>query len=258
MYIKPYYKSLHTILNTIRENPMLKLSVLMPAYNEGKTLEKIVEKVIKQKVEGVYDLEIIIVDDRSKDNTRAIIESLKNKYKDKIVPVFHEKNMGKGAAIRTAIDKMTGDICIIQDADLEYDPSDYPLLLEPLVDTRADCVYGSRFVGSQSKRVLFFWHYLGNRFLTLLSNMFTNLNLTDMETCYKAFKCDILKSIPLQCNRFGFEPEITAKIARKRCRIFEVGISYSGRTYEEGKKITWKDGFVAIYIILRYGLIRNY
>jgi len=258
MYIKPYYKSLHTILNIIRENPMLKLSVLMPAYNEGKTLEKIVEKVIKQKVEGVYDLEIIIVDDRSKDNTRAIIESLKNKYKDKIVPVFHEKNMGKGAAIRTAIDKMTGDICIIQDADLEYDPSDYPLLLEPLVDTRADCVYGSRFVGSQSKRVLFFWHYLGNRFLTLLSNMFTNLNLTDMETCYKAFKCDILKSIPLQCNRFGFEPEITAKIARKRCRIFEVGISYSGRTYEEGKKITWKDGFVAIYIILRYGLIRNY
>src|SRR3989339_759668 len=258
MYIKPYYKSLHTIFNTIRENPMLKLSVLMPAYNEGKTLEKIVEKVIKQKVEGVYDLEIIIVDDRSQDNTRAIIESLKNKYKDKIVPVFHEKNMGKGAAIRTAIDKMTGDICIIQDADLEYDPSDYPLLLEPLVDTRADCVYGSRFVGSQSKRVLFFWHYLGNRFLTLLSNMFTNLNLTDMETCYKAFKCDILKSIPLQCNRFGFEPEITAKIARKRCRIFEVGISYSGRTYEEGKKITWKDGFVAIYIILRYGLIRNY
>lgn len=234
---------------------MLKLSVLMPAYNEEKTLEKIVEKVIKQKIEGVYDLEIIIVDDKSQDNTSSIIESIKAKYKDKIIPVFHEKNMGKGAAIRTAIEKMTGDICIIQDADLEYDPSDYPLILEPLVDTRADCVYGSRFVGSQSKRVLFFWHYLGNKFLTLLSNMFTNLNLTDMETCYKAFRCDILKSIPLECDRFGFEPEITAKISKKRCRIFEVGISYSGRTYDEGKKITWKDGFNAIYVIIKYGLM---
>ncbi|MBU0468041.1 MAG: glycosyltransferase family 2 protein [Candidatus Omnitrophica bacterium] len=236
---------------------MLKLSVLMPAYNEEKTLEKIVEKVIKQKVAGISDLEIIIVDDRSNDNTRSIIESLKIKYTNKIVPVFHDKNMGKGAAIRTAIDKMTGDICIIQDADLEYDPSDYPILLEPLVDTRADCVYGSRFVGSQSKRVLFFWHYLGNKFLTLLSNMFTNLNLTDIETCYKAFRCDVLKSIPLQCNRFGFEPEITAKISKKRCRIFEVGISYSGRTYDEGKKITWKDGIKAMFLIIKYGVICN-
>ncbi|MBU4332829.1 MAG: glycosyltransferase family 2 protein, partial [Candidatus Omnitrophica bacterium] len=181
----------------------------------------------------------------------------KIKYTNKIVPVFHDKNMGKGAAIRTAIDKMTGDICIIQDADLEYDPSDYPILLEPLVDTRADCVYGSRFVGSQSKRVLFFWHYLGNKFLTLLSNMFTNLNLTDIETCYKAFRCDVLKSIPLQCNRFGFEPEITAKISKKRCRIFEVGISYSGRTYDEGKKITWKDGIKAMFLIIKYGVICN-
>ena len=236
---------------------MLKLSVLMPAYNEEKWLEKIVDKVFAQKVNGVFDVEIVIVDDKSKDSTRSIIQSLCEKYKEKILPVFHEKNVGKGAALKSAIKKMTGDICIIQDADLEYDPSDYPLILEPIVDGRADCVYGSRFIGAQSKRVLFFWHYLGNKFLTLLSNMFTNLNLTDMETCYKAFRCDVLKSIPLQCNRFGFEPEITAKIARKRCRIYEVGISYSGRTYEEGKKITWRDGFKAIYVIVKFGLMKN-
>ena len=233
----------------------MKLSVLIPAYNEQEWLEKIVDKVLKQKVDGIQKMEIIIVDDKSKDRTTAIIQQLGAKYPDKIVPVYHGVNQGKGAAIRTAIEKMNGDICVIQDADLEYDPAEYPLLLEPIISGRADCVYGSRFMGSQSKRVLFFWHYLGNKFLTLLSNMFTNLNLTDMETCYKAFRCDLLKSIPLRCNRFGFEPEITAKIARRKFRIYEVGISYAGRTYEEGKKITWMDGIKAIFCIIKFGIV---
>ena len=235
----------------------MKLSVLMPSYNEEDWIEQIVEKVIRQKVEGINDLEIVIVDDASRDRTKEIILALKKKYGAQIISVFHEKNCGKGSAVRTAIENMTGDICIIQDADLEYDPADYPLVLEPLISGRADCVYGSRFMGGQSKRVLFFWHYLGNKFLTLLSNMGTNLNLTDMETCYKAFRCDILKSIPLQCKRFGFEPEITAKIARRRCRIYEVGISYSGRTYEEGKKITWVDGIKAIFLIIKFWFVRK-
>jgi len=223
----------------------MKLSVLMPSYNEERWLEKIVEKVINQKIDEIDDLEIIIVDDGSTDRTREIIQSLTQKYGGTIFPVFHEKNSGKGTAIHSAIEKMSGDICIIQDADLEYDPSDYSLVLEPIISGRADCVYGSRFVGNQPKRVLFFWHYVGNKFLTLLSNMFTNINLTDLETCYKAFRCEVLKSIPLRCERFGFEPEITAKIARRKFRIYEVGISYNGRTYEEGKKITWIDGLQA-------------
>lgn len=231
----------------------MKLSVLMPVYNEERWLPQIVEKVLSQKISGVDGLEIIMVDDGSKDGTRKTVQSLAEKYSHAIHAFYHEQNKGKGAAVQTAIEKMTGDICVIQDADLEYDPSDYPLLLEPLVNGRADCVYGSRFVGSQSKRVLFFWHYMGNKFLTLLSNMFTNLNLSDMETGYKAFRCDLLKSIPLRSKRFGFEPEITAKMARRRCRIFEVGISYNGRTYEEGKKITWRDGIQAIYLILKFG-----
>lgn len=234
---------------------MLKLSVLIPVYNEKDTLEKIVERVLKQNVEGVVAKELIIIDDGSKDGTRDIIGRLAAKYSGQIKPVLHEKNMGKGMALRSGIKEMTGDICIIQDADLEYDPHDYPLVLEPLINGNADCVYGSRFAGGQSKRVLFFWHYAGNKFLTLLSNMFTNLNLTDMETCYKAFRCDVLKSIPLRCRSFGFEPEITAKVARRKCRIYEVGISYNGRTYEEGKKITWKDGFKAIFLILKFWLI---
>ena len=236
----------------------MKLSVLMAVYNEEDWLEKIVAKVLKQKVDGIHDLELIIVDDNSLDRTRAIIEDLSSKYPGKIVPVYHYVNSGKGAALRSAIDKMTGDICIIQDADLEYDPAEYPLMLEPIIHGRADCVYGSRFVGSQSKRVLFFWHYVGNKILTLMSNMFTNLNLTDMETCYKAFRCDILKTIPIQCNRFGFEPEITAKIAKRKCRIYEVGISYAGRTYEEGKKITWVDGVKAIFYIVKFWLSSDY
>jgi len=230
----------------------MKLSVLMPVFNEQQWVEKSVLKVLEQDVKGVDGKEVIIVDDGSTDGTKEIIESLSSKYSDTIIPVFKEKNEGKGAAIRSAIERMTGDVCIVQDADLEYDPVNYPLLLEPIIDGRADCVYGSRFVGSQSKRVLFFWHYLGNKFLTLLSNMLTNLNLTDMETCYKAFRCDILKSIPIRSNRFGFEPEITAKISKRKCRIYEVGISYRGRTYNEGKKITWKDGVMAIFTIIKY------
>jgi len=235
----------------------MKLSVLMPIFNEEQWLERIIEKVVIQRIEGIDTLEIIIVDDASVDGTKKIIEELALKYKNIIFPVFKLKNQGKGAAIQTAIEKMTGDICIIQDADLEYDPSDYPVVLEPIISGRADCVYGSRFAGGQSKRVLFFWHSVGNKFLTLLSNMFTNLNLTDMETCYKAFKCELLKDIPLESQRFGFEPEITSKIAKRKYRLYEVGISYNGRTYEEGKKITWIDGFNAIFSIVKFGLSSN-
>jgi len=233
----------------------MKLSVLMPVYNEKDTIEEIVEKVLKQIVPGIDNLELILVDDCSSDGTSDIIKKLSKKYSDKVRSFNHEKNYGKSSALKTAIEKMTGDICIVQDADLEYDPVDYPLVLEPIIDGRADCVYGSRFVGSQSKRVLFYWHYVGNKFLTLVSNMLTNLNLTDMETCYKAFRCDILKTIPIRSKYFGFEPEITAKIAKRKCKIYEVGISYRGRTYEEGKKITWVDGFKALFIMIKYWLI---
>lgn len=232
----------------------MKLSILMPIYNEAQWVEQIVQKVLDQKIDGIDRLEIVMVDDGSSDGTREIIQGLSEKFKNRIAAIFHAVNSGKGSAIRTAIEKMTGDICIIQDADLEYDPSDYPKILTPIIDGRADCVYGSRFVGSEEKRVLFFWHYVGNRFLTLLSNMCTNLNLTDMETCYKAFRSDLLKSIPLRCKRFGFEPEITAKIARRQCRIYEVGIKYYGRTYQQGKKISWIDGVKAIFTILRFML----
>ena len=233
---------------------MMKLSVLMPVYNEHQWIEQIIQKVLAQKISGIDGIELIVVDDASVDGTRDILKQLAVKYAQ-IRLTLHEINQGKGAAIRTAVQKMTGDICIIQDADLEYDPSDYPLILEPIISGRADVVYGSRFVGSRSKRVLFFWHMIGNKFLTLLSNMCTNLNFTDMETCYKAFRCELLKSIPLRCERFGFEPEITAKIARRKCRIYEVGISYSGRTYAEGKKITWRDGLKAILTILKFWFV---
>jgi len=191
-----------------------------------------------------------MVDDFSKDRSKEIARSLMEKYDGKINLISHSKNCGKGAAIHSAIECASGDVCVIQDADLEYDPSDYPRLLEPIISGRADCVYGSRFQGSGSKRVLFFWHSVGNNFLTLLSNMFTNLNLTDMETCYKAFRTDLLKSIPLICKRFGFEPEITSKIAKRKARVYEVGIKYNGRTYDEGKKIGWKDGIKAIFCIV--------
>lgn len=230
----------------------MKLSILMPTFNEEKTICEIVRRVLSQDIQGVNERELIIVDDGSTDKTRSLIESLARDHEGSVRYLFHDVNKGKGGALQTAIKEMKGDICIIQDADLEYDPADYNRVLEPLIEGRADVVYGSRFVGSDSKRVLYFWHYLGNKFLTLLSNMCTNLNLTDMETCYKAFRCDVLKQIPLESQRFGIEPEITAKIAKRKLRIFEVGISYNGRTYHEGKKITWKDGFQAIYVILKY------
>ena len=233
----------------------MKLSVLMPIFNERNWLEKAVQKILNIAIEGIDALELILVDDGSMDGTAEIVQKLYRENPKQIYPIFHKKNMGKGAAIKSAISKMTGDICIIQDADLEYDPSNYSLLLEPILSGHADCVYGSRFAGSQSKRVLLFWHYMGNQVLTLFSNMLTNLNLTDMETGYKAFRADILKTIPIRSSRFGFEPEITAKVAKRHHRIYEVGISYYGRTYSEGKKITWLDGLKAIFIIIKYWLI---
>ncbi|MCK5716317.1 MAG: glycosyltransferase family 2 protein, partial [Thiomargarita sp.] len=199
--------------------------------------------------------EIIIVDDYSTDGTREV---LKNTFESQVARViYHDVNQGKGAALRTGIQAATGELVIIQDADLEYDPNEYPKLVQPILEGKADVVYGSRFIGGEPHRVLFFWHSLGNQLLTLLSNMFTNLNLTDMETCYKVFKRDIIQSIVIHENRFGFEPEITAKLAKRGCRIYEVGISYYGRTYDEGKKINWKDGVRAIYCILKYNLFKN-
>ncbi|MDX1522266.1 MAG: glycosyltransferase family 2 protein, partial [Anaerolineae bacterium] len=217
----------------------MKVSIVMPCYNEANTIEAIIDKVMQ--VNLPLERELIIVDDYSVDETRSILEAVQHNHNE-IVVVFHEVNQGKGAALRTGFTHASGDIIIIQDADLEYDPCEYDKLLKPILDNKADVVYGSRFVGGESHRVLYFWHSLGNRFLTFLSNMFTNLNLTDMEVCYKVFKREILSQITLTEDRFGFEPEFTAKIARLNCAIYEVGISYYGRTYDEGKKISWKDG----------------
>ena len=232
----------------------MKLSVLMPVYNERKTLVEIVSRVLNQRIDGVDSLELVIVDDASTDGSTEIIEQLARTHRQ-IRPIFQEKNQGKGAAIRAAIAVASGDIAIIQDADLEYDPNDFRAVLTPILQGDADVVYGSRFIIKKEGRDLYSKHALGNRFLTFLSNRFTNFNLTDMETCYKAFCLQFLKTIPLRSNRFGIEPEITAKIAKRKLRFHEVPISYHARTYAEGKKIKWKDGIVAIYVILKYWLI---
>lgn len=227
----------------------MKLSVVIPTYNEIHSVKTILENVKAVDI----NKEIILVDDFSTDGTREILDGLT----DDITRIFyHDSNLGKGAALRTGFSKATGDIIIIQDADLEYEPQQYQKLIQPILDGKADVVYGSRFVTGDYRRVLYFWHMLGNKFLTLLSNMFTNLNLTDMETCYKVFKKEVLDCISIEENRFGFEPEITAKISKLDLRIYEVGISYSGRTYKEGKKINWKDGISALYCIIKYNLFR--
>lgn len=232
----------------------MKLSVLVPVYNEERTLEEVVRRVCAVPLPK----EIILVDDGSSDRSREILIRLReqneraNDSLNEIKVFLQPENQGKGAAIKTAISHMTGDVVIVQDADLEYDPKDYPSLLEPIQDGSADVVYGTRFAGGGAHRVLFFWHSLGNRTLTLLSNMLTNLNLSDMEVGYKVFRAEVLKGIELKSNRFGFEPEITMKLAKKRCRFYEVPISYHGRTYEEGKKITWKDGIAALYYMIRF------
>lgn len=228
---------------------MMKLSVVIPCFNESKTIAQVVEAV---KASPVKNLEIIIVDDCSTDGTIQLLQSTIESSVDRVI--YHPKNKGKGAALRTGFLAATGDIIIVQDADLEYDPQEYLIMIEPILNDKADVVFGSRFQGGRPHRVVYYWHRLGNGILTTLSNIFTNINLTDMETCYKAFRRDILQSIKIRENRFGFEPEITAKVAKLNCRIYEVGISYYGRTYQEGKKIGWKDGFRAIYCIIKYNL----
>jgi glycosyltransferase involved in cell wall biosynthesis len=229
----------------------MKLSVVMPIYNEHATLRTVVERVLSVKD---ISLELICIDDGSRDGSREILDKLQGEHPQQIRLLLQPQNMGKGAALRRGIQEATGNFVIIQDADLEYDPHDYPLLLDPLIQGKADVVFGSRFLGSGPHRVLYFWHSVGNWLLTLLSNCLTNINLSDMETCYKAFRREIIQSIPIEENRFGFEPEITVKVAKRGLRIYEVGISYWGRTYEEGKKIGWKDGIRAIWCLFKYAL----
>jgi len=227
----------------------MKISVVIPVFNERATIEQIVNVV---RTADVGEIEIIVVDDASTDGTQQVLKEKIASVANQII--YQPRNMGKGAALRSGFAAATGDVVLVQDADLEYNPADYPTLLEPILSGKADAVFGSRFMGGHPHRVLYFWHMVGNRFLTLLSNMFTNLNLTDVETCYKAFRAEIIKNLDLRENRFGFEPEVTAKLAKAKCRIYEVGISYNGRTYSEGKKVNWKDGFRGIYAIIRYNL----
>ncbi len=229
----------------------VKVSIVIPCYNEKNTIAKIVEAVRNAPVENK---EIIVIDDGSNDGTQTLLREKLSGAIDQII--YHPVNRGKGAALRAGFEAASGDIILVQDADLEYSPEEYPVLLEPIISGKADAVFGSRFMGGRPHRVVFFWHMVGNRFLTLLSNMFTNLNLTDLETGYKAFRAPLIKSIQIEENRFGFEPEITAKLAKKRCRIYEVGISYYGRTYEEGKKVGWRDGLRALYVIVKYNCCR--
>jgi glycosyltransferase involved in cell wall biosynthesis len=235
------------------------LSVVIPIYNEDLTIRKVLQTLLMIELAPTICLEYILIDDCSSDNSVKVIDQFIEANPDeKITLIQHSQNKGKGAALRTGFKIASGDYIIIQDADLEYDPNEFDLLLQPILDGHADVVYGSRFVGGKPHRILFFWHSIGNKFLTMMSNVATNLNLTDMETCYKLFKADIIKNIDLKENRFGFEPEVTAKIARiPGIRIYEVGISYYGRTYAEGKKINWKDGFRALYCIVMYGFLRR-
>jgi glycosyltransferase involved in cell wall biosynthesis len=227
----------------------MKLSVVIPVYNERATVRQLVNRVLSLSVS--FELELLCVDDGSTDSSREILQELQTQHPE--VRIFLQpRNLGKGAALRRGIQEATGEFVVIQDADLEYDPAEYPILLEPLIEGKADVVYGSRFMGGRPHRVLYFWHSVGNWLLTLFSNALTDLNLTDMETCYKAFRREVIQAIPLEENRFGFEPEVTVKIAKRRLRVYEVGISYSGRTYEEGKKIGWKDGVRAFWCILKY------
>ena len=227
----------------------MKLTIIIPCFNEVNTIRQIIDKIIEI---NNYEKEIIVIDDFSTDGSRQILSEIEKISISKLI--LNERNYGKGYCIKKGIEEATGDIVIIQDADLEYDPSDYKKLIEPIHKNQADVVYGSRFIGSEEKRVLYYWHTVGNKFLTTLSNMFTNINLTDMECCYKAFKTEIIKKIDLKENRFGFEPEVTAKLAKKNIRMYEVGIKYFGRKYSDGKKITWKDGFAAIYCIIYYNV----